>query len=94
MNPVTKTLHTPQQGIFVCSIFSAVYLRYFTDFYRTLGWTPRHRKEPYCLLGTILACDTNTPLQAIIEYTKRRVSYLTYRKKPCKIPPNLLKYLS
>ena len=49
-----------------------------TDFYRTiidnnlfrpLGWRPPRPIEPYRLLGTKLATDTNTPPQAILQST-------------------------
>lgn len=55
-----------------------------SDFYRTiidnnlfrpLGWKPPRQKEPYRLLGTLIAKDGKSPPQAILQATAGNKTY-------------------
>ena len=60
-------------------VFDAeVYYRPIIDnnLFRPLGWTPARPKEPYHLLGTILARDANTLPKAILQTTAGDRTYI------------------
>lgn len=46
------------------------------NLFRPLGWRPPRPIEPYRLIGTKLATDTNAPPQAIIQTTAGEKTYI------------------
>ena len=46
------------------------------NLFRPLGWRPPRPREPYRLIGTVLATDADTPPQAIIQTTAGEKTYI------------------
>lgn len=52
------------------------------NLFRPLGWRPPVPREPYRLLGTVVARDADTPPQAIIESTTGETTYIVTTGEP------------
>jgi hypothetical protein len=61
-------------AVFDAEVFKRTIIE--NNLFRPLGWTPARPKEPYHLLGTILARDANTPPKAILQMTAGGRTYI------------------
>lgn len=52
------------------------------NLFRPLGWRPPVPREPYRLLGTVLATDADTPAEAIIQTTTGEKIYIVSTGEP------------